>query len=242
VGPAPRQQLGPFTGQAPVNRSVAHPPQQLRLRIGDLQGLFLAQHRDEFGHYRRQQLPGRCPQHRPAEHQSRLQIRAIHRCPAGPHPPGFGRVKGMPQHRPGMVPVPAGQLNDLVQDPSLPDPVPGPIGPGQLLRHGLALSHRQSHPPGVTRVRPPGNRQPSRRIINEATYPPPRRLFTSQHGGWHHLVHGRSVVLTIKAAIAWFDRTRAPSAEPVAVNPWRSRWLDGMLTLLPGPSVQQRSP
>jgi hypothetical protein len=63
----------------------------------------------------------------PAEHQSRLQIRTIHRWPAGPHPPGFGRVKGMPQHRPGIVPVPAGQVNDPAQDPSLPDPVTGPI-------------------------------------------------------------------------------------------------------------------
>jgi hypothetical protein len=64
----------------------------------------------------------------------------------------------MPQHRPGMIPVVAGQLNDLVQDPSLPAPVTSPIGPRQLLRHGLALSHGQSHPPGVAPIHPP--RQP----------------------------------------------------------------------------------
>ncbi|MDQ0823319.1 hypothetical protein QFZ79_001063 [Arthrobacter sp. V4I6] len=59
---------------------------------------------------------------------------------------------------PGMVPVPAGQLNDLVRDPSFPDPVTGLIGPGQMLRHGLALSHRQSQSPGVA---PGTNRHPA---------------------------------------------------------------------------------
>ncbi|WP_345452235.1 hypothetical protein [Arthrobacter gyeryongensis] len=56
----------------------------------------------------------------------------------------------MPQHRPGVVPVPAGQLNQLVQDPPHPDPVTSPVRLGQMLRGSLPFTHRQSHPSRIS--------------------------------------------------------------------------------------------
>jgi hypothetical protein len=55
-----------------------------------------------------------------------------------------------------MIPVPARQLHQLIQDPPLPDPVTGPVGLGQVLRDGLALSQRQSHPSRMSAADAPG--------------------------------------------------------------------------------------
>ena len=61
----------------------------------------------------------------------------------------------IPQGRPGVVAVPAGQLDQLIQDPGLRLPRRVPIREGLLLRHSLPLGHRELHENGHSRQPPP---------------------------------------------------------------------------------------
>ena len=142
MGTAMQGKLRPLTRQPRVDGRRAHAGQQRRLPIGDVQGLLGPQHRHEIRQHRSQQLARRGPQHRPAQHESVLQISPVNRGTTRPDRPRPRRIKRMPQDRPGMIPVPAGQLDQLIQDPPLPGPVAGPVGLGQMLRDSLALTHR----------------------------------------------------------------------------------------------------
>jgi hypothetical protein len=87
--------------------------------------------------------------------------------------------QGMAQHCPGMILVSAGQLNDLVQDgPCHRSDATSPAASSRPCAQPSSIpsTRRSPHPPI------PGNRGDSRRIINEATYPPSRRLFMSRRG------------------------------------------------------------
>ena len=65
----------------------------------------------------------------------------VDRRPARPGPDGL-QDQGIPQGRPGVVAVPAGQLDQLIEDPGLRLPRCVPIREGLLLRHSLPLGHR----------------------------------------------------------------------------------------------------
>ncbi len=102
-----------------VDRRGAHAHQQTGLLVGELNLPVAAQQRHQDRQHRGQQPAGRGPQHRPALDQGRQQIRPVDRCPARPGPDDL-QDQGLPQGRPGVVAVPAGQLDQLVQDPGLP--------------------------------------------------------------------------------------------------------------------------
>jgi hypothetical protein len=141
MGPPPRDQFCPFTGQFAVDGRRAHPHQQTGLVIADRKLPIPAQQRHQNRQHRGQEPAGRCPQHRPAPDQCRQQVRSVDRRPAGPGSDDL-QDQGVPQGRPGIVAVPTGQFDQLVQDPGLPCTIGALIGEGFLLRHSLPLGHR----------------------------------------------------------------------------------------------------
>ncbi|MHC6223135.1 hypothetical protein [Arthrobacter sp. MMS24-S77] len=82
------------------------------------------QHRHQARQHRSQQLARRAPQHRPAQHEPVLHVGPVHGGASRPDGLWPRRIERMPLHRPGVVPVPAGQLDKLIQDPPLPGPSP----------------------------------------------------------------------------------------------------------------------
>ena len=56
----------PVRGEPPVVRRRAHPHQQGRLGVGEVELVITAQQRDQHAQHRCETLPRRCPQHHPA--------------------------------------------------------------------------------------------------------------------------------------------------------------------------------
>lgn len=95
----------------------------------------------------------------------------------------------MPQCRPRIIPVPARQLDQFIQDPGLHSPRSPLASQGPLLHHCLSLLHCQLHRNWRTRYRKPAfDATPKRRKSNEATYMATRKFSMSQRAPWHQ--HG----------------------------------------------------
>jgi hypothetical protein len=203
VGSAPHREPGPFHREPAVDGGGAHADQQVGLGVGDLQLLIPAQHRHQDRQYRRQPLPRRGPQHRPAQHERGDHVGAVDR-PARRAGFDHPRPQSPPQRAAGVVAVPAGQLDQLIENPALRGPIRASIRPRLDHRHRSPLTHRQPHHPGVRPGAPPaGSGAPGWRTFpDEATYRPTRTFQVSQRADYPHLASG---AYTRSANCRWDD-------------------------------------
>ena len=165
------EELG--TLEPAVDRRRAHLAQQRRLVVGELELAVSSQGRDEDSEHRRQALAGWQACDPPAQLEAGDHPGRVHRPASCPDAKDADLARHA-QPRPRVIPVPPGQLAELVEDRGLLAPRPASIGRGHLVRHCLAHAHRKLHGSGVVAG------AAKRRFLREATTAATRRFLMSQ--------------------------------------------------------------